>query len=72
MSCSIFSFLYYYYFYFTIGMVLIERQIVFISTQYSLLTLCAEAITSLLYPLTWTHAYIPILPKKLLGVLGKK
>jgi hypothetical protein len=50
--------------------VLIERQILFVSSQYSLLTLCAEAVTSLLYPLTWTHAYIPILPKKLIGMLA--
>eukprot|EP01035_Chromulina_nebulosa_P020331 gene20331-26391_t len=35
-----------------------------------LLTNCAEAITSLLYPITWTHAYIPILPLQLIGVLG--
>lgn len=43
--------------------VLVERQIIFVSSQYSLLTVCAEAITSLLYPITWSHAYIPILPK---------
>ena len=38
-----------------------------VSSQYNLLTTCAEAITSLIYPLTWTHAYIPILPRQLLG-----
>ena len=52
------------------ALVLTERQIIFVSSQYSLLTSCAEAITSLMYPLTWTHAYIPILPKQLLAVLG--
>jgi hypothetical protein len=52
------------------ALVLTERQIVFVSSQYSLLTSCAEAITSLIYPLSWTHAYIPILPRQLLGVLG--
>jgi DENN (AEX-3) domain/uDENN domain len=49
------------------SLALIERQIIFVSSQYSLLTSCAEAITSLLYPLSWTHAYIPILPRELLG-----
>ena len=48
-------------------LVLIERQVLFVSSQYSLLTLCAEAVTSLLYPVNWSHAYIPILPKMILG-----
>lgn len=49
------------------NLVLTERQVVFISSQYNLLTLCSEAITSLMYPITWAHAYIPILPIELLG-----
>eukprot|EP01039_Chlorochromonas_danica_P007170 gene7170-7932_t len=49
---------------------LIERQIVLISSQFSLLTYCAEGLVSLLYPMTWLHPYIPILPSRLLGVLG--
>lgn len=49
------------------SLVLTERQIILISSQYSLLTYCAEAITSLIYPITWAHAYIPILPFKLIG-----
>lgn len=53
-----------------IACVLTERQLVFVSSQYSLLTASAEAITSLIYPLTWTHAYIPILPRNLLGRYG--
>jgi hypothetical protein len=52
------------------NLVLTERQVVLISSQYSLLTACSEAITSLMYPITWAHAYIPILPTQLLGVLG--
>ena len=49
------------------ALILTERQLIFVSSQYSLLTSCAEAVTSLIYPLSWTHAYIPILPKQLLG-----
>jgi hypothetical protein len=52
------------------GLLLIERQILFVSSQYSLLTVACEAMTSLLYPLRWAHAYIPILPRKLLGAVG--
>jgi DENN domain-containing protein 5 len=44
-----------------------ERQIALISSQYSLLTLCGEALMCLTYPLYWTHVYIPILPRTLLG-----
>lgn len=53
-----------------LALLLVERQILFISSQCSLLTLCAEAMTSLLYPIRWIHAYIPILPSGLLGALG--
>lgn len=49
------------------ALVLTERQIILVSSQYSLLTSCAEAVTSLIYPFSWTHAYIPILPRQLLG-----
>lgn len=51
------------------GLLLVDRQVLFISSQFSLLTLCCEAITSLLYPLRWAHAYIPILPARLVGKL---
>jgi hypothetical protein len=44
-----------------------ERQVAFISSQYSLLTICSESILSLMFPLTWTHVYIPILPRRILG-----
>ena len=53
-----------------IALLLTERQLIFVSSQYSLLTSCAEAATSLIYPLSWTHAYIPILPRQLLGDIG--
>jgi hypothetical protein len=45
-----------------------ERQVALISSQYSLLTTCSESILSLLFPLTWTHVYIPILPRRILGL----
>lgn len=50
--------------------ILSERQIVLVSSQYSLLTLASEALLSFIFPLKWTHVYIPILPRQLLGVLA--
>ena len=47
--------------------VVAERQIIYVSSQYSVLTYCIEAITSLIYPLKWSHVYIPILPLSLIG-----
>jgi hypothetical protein len=49
------------------ALVLTERQLLFVSSQYSLLTSCAEAITSLIYPFSWPHLYVPILPYLFLG-----
>lgn len=48
--------------------VLVERQIVFVSSQYTLLTACSETIASLIYPFTWSHVYVPILPRTLMGL----
>lgn len=50
--------------------ILIERQVVFISSQLSLLTSAAEGITSLMYPLRWVHVYVPVLPLPLIGILA--
>jgi DENN (AEX-3) domain len=49
---------------------LLERSVLFKSSQLFLLTAVAEVLTTLLYPLSWTHVYIPVLPEPLLGVLG--
>jgi hypothetical protein len=45
-----------------------ERHILYISSQYSLLTYCIEAITSFLWPLQWASTYIPILPLEYIGI----
>ncbi|CBJ25874.1 conserved unknown protein [Ectocarpus siliculosus] len=49
---------------------LLERSIVLKSSQLSLLTPCAEVLSLVLYPLSWSHVYIPVLPEALLGVLA--
>ncbi|GAM18632.1 hypothetical protein SAMD00019534_018070 [Acytostelium subglobosum LB1] len=46
--------------------ILLEQKIVIISDHYSLLTLIAEIVSSLLHPFSWPHVYVPILPELLL------
>ncbi|CEG38076.1 hypothetical protein F443_15200 [Plasmopara halstedii] len=47
----------------------LECSIVFIASQYSMLTICAEALRTLLRPFSWCHVYAPVLPKPLLSYL---
>ena len=49
--------------------VLLEKQVLLVSSQMSLLTAVAEVLRVLLYPFTWHHVYIPVLPRGLMGVL---
>lgn len=49
------------------ALLLVERQIIFVSDKYDCLTLSIAALTSLLYPFHWVQALIPILPKRLLS-----
>lgn len=48
----------------------LERQVLLTSTQLSLLTSCSEILISLLFPMRWSHAYIPILPHFLVPMLS--
>ncbi|CAN0370888.1 unnamed protein product, partial [Discosporangium mesarthrocarpum] len=47
-----------------------NRSVLLKSSQISLLTTCAEVLALLLYPLCWSHVYIPVLPESLMGVLA--
>lgn len=40
----------------------LEHKVLLVSCQSSLLTLCAEILCALLFPMEWSHLYIPILP----------
>lgn len=42
---------------------IMERKVLLLSSQYSILTVCAEILCSLLFPLRWSHLYVPLLPK---------
>lgn len=48
----------------------LERQVLLTSTQLSLLTSCSEILISLLFPMRWSHAYIPVLPHFLVPMLS--
>eukprot|EP00548_Thalassiothrix_antarctica_P003311 CAMPEP_0194133470 /NCGR_PEP_ID=MMETSP0152-20130528/3629_1 /TAXON_ID=1049557 /ORGANISM="Thalassiothrix antarctica, Strain L6-D1" /LENGTH=1277 /DNA_ID=CAMNT_0038828789 /DNA_START=79 /DNA_END=3909 /DNA_ORIENTATION=+ len=48
----------------------LERQVLLTSTQLSLLTTCSEIFLSLLFPMRWSHAYIPVLPHFLVDMLS--
>eukprot|EP00794_Sanderia_malayensis_P007526 gene7527-8363_t len=47
---------------------LLERRILLVSSQLSLLSACCHAFVSLLYPFQWQHTYIPVLPHQLLDM----
>ena len=49
---------------------LLERQVLITCTQLSLLTTICEILVSLLFPMRWSHAYIPVLPSFLLSFLS--
>ncbi|ORY28412.1 DENN-domain-containing protein [Rhizoclosmatium globosum] len=46
-----------------------EKRILFLSSHYSMLTLACESIVLLLYPFTWQHHYVPILPAEGIKIL---
>ncbi|CAH0481834.1 unnamed protein product [Peronospora belbahrii] len=48
---------------------LLERQIVLVSSHYSVLTSVGETLKSLIAPLEWSHVFAPILPKSMLECL---
>lgn len=48
----------------------LERQVLLTSTQLSILTVSAEIFLSLLFPMKWSHAYIPVLPHFLIPILS--
>ena len=49
---------------------LLERQVLITSTQLSILTTASEIFLSLLFPMRWSHAYIPVLPHFLIPILS--
>ncbi|GAQ82931.1 Calmodulin-binding protein CRAG [Klebsormidium nitens] len=49
--------------------VLLEKRVLLRASKYSLLTVVAEALCHLLYPIKWQHVYIPVLPYALVDIV---
>ena len=49
--------------------VLSEMKLIFYSSSRSLLHAVSESIIALCFPFTWSHVYVPVLPKSLLGII---
>ncbi|XP_029635407.1 DENN domain-containing protein 3-like isoform X1 [Octopus sinensis] len=49
--------------------ILTERQIVFASSSFGLLTIITETFCSFIHPFSWEHAYVPIVPHLCLELL---
>ncbi|XP_066142084.1 uncharacterized protein [Euwallacea fornicatus] len=48
---------------------LLERKVVLISSAISELSSCVDSLQSILYPFTWYHTFIPILPEALWDIV---
>ena len=47
---------------YVLSAVLCERRIIIVSASVEALSLCASAVVSLLYPFSWQHIFVPLLP----------
>uniref|UniRef100_A0A8D0GSI9 DENN domain containing 2D n=1 Tax=Sphenodon punctatus TaxID=8508 RepID=A0A8D0GSI9_SPHPU len=46
--------------------IVLERRIAFLAKELSTLSKCIHAAAALLYPFTWEHTYIPVVPESLI------
>uniref|UniRef100_A0A8C6QAN1 DENN domain containing 2D n=1 Tax=Nannospalax galili TaxID=1026970 RepID=A0A8C6QAN1_NANGA len=47
----------------------LERKIIFLAEDLSTLSQCIHAAAALLYPFSWAHTYIPVVPESLLATV---
>ncbi|XP_067913110.1 DENN domain-containing protein 2C-like isoform X2 [Heterodontus francisci] len=47
---------------------LLERRVIFIADKLSTLSKCGHAAVAMLYPFTWQHTYIPVLPAVMIDI----
>eukprot|EP00002_Diphylleia_rotans_P029658 TRINITY_DN6054_c0_g1_i8.p1 TRINITY_DN6054_c0_g1~~TRINITY_DN6054_c0_g1_i8.p1 ORF type:complete len:677 (+),score=130.66 TRINITY_DN6054_c0_g1_i8:54-2084(+) len=47
------------------SLLLSQRRILFVSSNTNKLSSCCHAATSLLYPFSWQHTFVPVLPPRL-------
>ncbi|PNJ51997.1 DENND2A isoform 6 [Pongo abelii] len=48
---------------------LLERRVIFIADKLSTLSKCCHAMVALIYPFTWQHTYIPVLPPSMVDIV---
>ncbi|XP_005989727.1 suppression of tumorigenicity 5 protein isoform X2 [Latimeria chalumnae] len=48
---------------------LLERRVIFIAEKLSTLSSCAHAVVALLYPFSWQHTFIPVLPSSMIDIV---
>ncbi|KAM9828053.1 DENN domain-containing protein 2C isoform X2 [Syngnathus typhle] len=47
---------------------LLERRVIFVAEKLSVLSRCGHAVLALLYPFTWQHTFVPVLPTSMLDI----
>ncbi|XP_042347835.1 DENN domain-containing protein 2C isoform X2 [Plectropomus leopardus] len=47
---------------------LLERRVIFVADKLSVLSRCSHAVLALLYPFTWQHTFVPVLPASMLDI----
>ncbi|KAG8226141.1 hypothetical protein J437_LFUL005802 [Ladona fulva] len=50
--------------------ILLERKVLLTSKYLSKLSCCVQALQSVLYPFTWQHTFIPVLPAPMFDICG--
>uniref|UniRef100_A0A8C2V827 DENN domain containing 2C n=1 Tax=Chinchilla lanigera TaxID=34839 RepID=A0A8C2V827_CHILA len=48
---------------------LLERRVIFVANSLSTLSQCGHAVVATLYPFTWQHTYIPVLPASMIDIV---
>ncbi|XP_033620394.1 DENN domain-containing protein 2A isoform X2 [Fukomys damarensis] len=48
---------------------LLERRVIFVAGKLSTLSKCCHAMVALIYPFSWQHTYIPVLPPAMIDIV---
>uniref|UniRef100_A0A668A454 DENN domain containing 2B n=1 Tax=Myripristis murdjan TaxID=586833 RepID=A0A668A454_9TELE len=48
---------------------LLERRVIFVADKLSTLSSCIHAVVALLYPFSWQHTFIPVLPGSMVDIV---
>lgn len=50
------------------SIILMERRVLFCANTLTVLTQCVQAMAALLYPFTWQHTLVPVIPETMLDL----